>query len=367
MSNPYEHLPSRAFWRPAVASRSLFDLEDVWRPKFAFDAGDKFVTFGSCFAQHIGRALSARGFNWYSAEPAPVGLSAASAKLFNYDVFSARTGNIYTTSILAQWTRWAVGAADVPDEYWEEDRRVFDPFRPAIEPNGFRSREEMVANRAATIAAFRRCIEDATFFVFTLGLTESWFNVCDGHEYPMCPGTTAGKFDGDAHVFRNQTVAEISAGLDDAIGMMRAINPALRFILTVSPVPLTATNSGNHVMVATMESKSILRAVAGQVAHSRVDTDYFPSYELINSPAIKGVFFQPNQRDVNPLGVNYVMDNFFRGVAAKAAETAEPTGVAVKPKVRRDRPPPAEAEVPAPTPDDVVCEEELLRAFEARS
>ena len=363
MQNPYRSLPQRAFWRPAVAARHLFDIADVWQPKFAIDTTDTFVTFGSCFAQHIGRALSARGFSWYSAEQTPAGLSPANAKLFNYDVFSARTGNIYTASILAQWVRWAAGVAEVPDEYWEKDGRVFDPFRPAIEPDGFVSREEMADNRAATIAAFRQCIETATFFVFTLGLTESWKNSDLDHEYPMCPGTVAGEFDPERHVFTNQTVAEISENLERAMDMMRDINPALRFILTVSPVPLTATNSGNHVMVATMESKSILRAVAGQTARARDDTDYFPSFELINSPVIKGIFFEPNQRDVNPHGVGYVMDTFFKGVAAKAGAAAMPAPAGKPGGPAKTAPPPATAAISAP--DDVVCEEELLRAFEA--
>jgi hypothetical protein len=255
----------------------------------------------------------------------------------------------------------------VPDEYWEKDGRFFDPFRPAIEPNGFKSREEMVDNRAATIAAFRRCIEEANYFVFTLGLTESWKHGDDGYEYPMCPGTVAGEFVADTHVFENQMVAEISRSLEDAMDMMRAVNPALRFILTVSPVPLTATNSGNHVMVATMESKSILRAVAGQAARRRDDTDYFPSYELINSPVIKGIFFEPNQRDVNQRGVNYVMDNFFQGVAAKSGDAAVLAATPGKIKAPAESRLPRPASAKAALPDDVVCEEELLRAFEGGS
>jgi hypothetical protein len=70
--------------------------------------------------------------------------------------------------------------------------------------------------------------------------------------------------------------------------------------------------TGKHVITATIESKSILRAVAGQVAsHSKV-VDYFPSYEIINSPVFKGMFFEPNLRNVNPHGVNIVMNSFLR-------------------------------------------------------
>ena len=360
MTTPYSTKPERSFWRPAVASRSFFDLEELWHPRFDIQTTDPIVTFGSCFAQHIGRALVERGFSWYSAEPAPPGLSTANARLFNYDVFSARTGNIYTTSMLLQLTRWATGAAEIPAAVWEKDGRIYDPFRPAIEPNGFKTNQEMLANRKNSVAAFRECMKVAKYFVFTLGLTESWFDRAGGYEYAICPGTAAGEFDADRHIFKNQTVGEIQADLIEAIDLMREVNPALHFILTVSPVPLVATNSENHVLVATMESKSILRAVAGQVARERGEVDYFPSYELINSPVIRGTFFEPNQRSVNSQGVAFVMSKFFEGLveAGGSLGTREKTNPA--------RPPLSTIEQRSAR-TDLVCEEELLQAFEGAS
>lgn len=359
MTSPYSAKPERSFWRPAVASRSFFDLQDVWRPKFALAKTDAIVTFGSCFAQHIGRALVDRGFNWYSAEPSPPGLSASNARLFNYDVFSARTGNIYTTSMLLQWTRWALGKEEVPGASWELDGRIYDPFRPSIEPKGFKSRREMLANRMACVAAFRDCVTAAKVFVFTLGLTESWFDRDAGHEYSICPGTAAGEFDPERHIFRNQTVGEIEASLTEALDLMREVNPALRFILTVSPVPLVATNSDNHVLVATMESKSVLRAAAGQVARYPDDVDYFPSYELISSPVIRGAFFEPNQRSVNAQGVAFVMSRFFEAMANAAGSPKARKKTKAAPVASMLQPPSAST--------DLVCEEELLEAFEPRT
>lgn len=32
--NPYQKLPNSAFWKTAVASRLMFDVEDIWEPKF---------------------------------------------------------------------------------------------------------------------------------------------------------------------------------------------------------------------------------------------------------------------------------------------------------------------------------------------
>jgi len=351
--NPYKNLPDKAFWKLAVANKSMFDTSELWSPKFNIKHTDKVTTFGSCFAQHIGRALKKNGFDWLITEKPPEGCDAALAKKYNYNIFSARTGNIYTTSLLKQWVQWALEKKEVPSEVWERNGRFFDPFRPVIEQNGFESKAELKLSQLHTIKSFKRSIVEADYFVFTLGLTESWFNDEHGYEYPMCPGTVAGTFNENLHSFENQQFSKIINNLSEAIRLMLEVNPSLKFILTVSPVPLTATMSGSHVAVATMASKSILRAVAEQLKTNRSNVDYFPSYEIINSPIFKGTFFEPNQRSVNPYGVNFVMDNFFKGLAdtfglAKAPIPNSPT-VIVDNKVSEDF--------------DVLCEEELLAAY----
>ncbi len=474
--HPYKNLPDWADWRRSIADRNMFHIADLWQPRFKVTKSMRIATFGSCFAQHIGRSMRERGFSWLNCEPAPPGLSKENAKKFNYDVFSARTGNIYTSSILKQWTEWAAGIKSPPEEVWEKNGRFFDPFRPRIEPDGFASVEEMIANRAVTIDRFRQCIEKADVFVFTLGLTESWFNKTGGYEYPLCPGTAAGTFDENEHVFVNQSYEAVRSSLLEALSIMRSINPGLRFLLTVSPVPLVATNAGRHVLVSTMASKSILRAVADSVAGStiepvssrarkktawkewaiygeheitdgaldirspsenpffgiksrtplsvskgdrltvRIETDcdvpiaahvspnlttrkdsvnaslpvkkgaatfdlavdwtgtatvwispkrktfpfrigaaeivretkadgvvdYFPSYEIINSPAFGGVFFERDRREVSPYGVNFVMNHFFTGLGQEAESVA-----ALK---NRDA-------------FDVICDELILGSF----
>lgn len=353
MSNPYEQLESKSFWRPAVSEKSMYDISGLWDPRFQIGPRAKVSTFGSCFAQHIGRSLKERGFNWYIPEAPPLGLGEQHCKTFNYGIFSARTGNLYTTSLLLQWTQWALGLNPVPNEVWEKDGRFYDPFRPKIEPDGFKTEEELVSSRLETIAAFEKCIKDSNFFVFTLGLTESWFNSDGDYEYPMCPGTAAGTYDEALHKFENQNYGKILRSMDQVIGLMRSINPKLKFILTVSPVPLTATNSGQHVLVATMASKSILRAVANELVKTRQCVDYFPSYEIINSPVFRGGFFEPNLRSVNPYGVGFVMDSFFRCLKDKFGEIKQPKKLKQQLSSNEER-------------FDEVCEEEILGAFAAK-
>lgn len=198
---------------------------------------------------------------------------------------------------------------------------------------------------------------NADIFVFTLGLTEAWVARADGAVYPTCPGTIAGTFDESAHAFHNFTVAEILSDFEQFIEELRRINPGIRLLLTVSPVPLTATASGKHVMVASSYSKSVLRAVAGQLADTHDFIDYFPSYELVAAHPMRAMFFEPNLRAVANEGVELVMKHFFaeHGAAAgerkarKAQDGKKPNGNVAKSRRR-----------PVEDEDDVVCEEMLL-------
>lgn len=370
MDNPYSTLPETRFWRLAVADKDPTDISGLWTPKFPLLPDDTVITAGSCFAQHIGRALVKRGFSWFDAEPGPAKLSNSSRKLFNYGIFSFRTGNIYTASQLRQWLSWAVKPDSCPDEVWEANGRFHDPFRPAIEPDGFASAAEMRDSRAATLFSIATAVRKASVLVFTLGLTEGWENGAHGYSYAMCPGTTAGEFDPGQHVFRNYTYPEIRADLEAAIALLREINPDLRILLTVSPVPLTATASKAHVLSATTYSKSTLRAVAGDLAAELDHVDYFPSYEIITGFPFRGMFFEPNLRSVTSRGVDFVMASFFQCLVETFPELEGRLGPSTE--GARDKPgsTPAKSRKIKDAPDnfddfddDVVCEEELLDAF----
>lgn len=354
--NPYKHLHENAFWRSAVAETGVFGYRNLWASKWALPADARFSTFGSCFAQHISRALLARGLNWYEAEPAPGRTPAPLARKYNFGVFSARTGNIYTGAQLLLWTRLATSQALVNDvEIWKDDAgRHHDTLRPNIEPNGFASADEARASLATTARAFFRSFSQADVFVFTLGLTEGWSNIKSAQLYPLCPGTGVGKFDPEIHKFGNGTYPQITEDLKSSFALMKAENPNLKILLTVSPVPLVATASGDHVLVATTYSKSVLRAVAGDLASASAEIDYFPSYEIIASPPTRAAFFQPNMREIAPQGVELVMEHFFAGldISAQARHNTNSDSIVNISTIQ------AESDR-----EDLICEELILENF----
>ncbi|MDZ4095330.1 MAG: GSCFA domain-containing protein [Paracoccaceae bacterium] len=353
MSNPYVDLPSRAYWKQAVGTRNFLEIDALWTPKFAIAKTDKIITAGSCFAQHISRAMQGSGYAWMDYEPAPNYLLHDQRQLLNYGVYSFRTSNIYTVRALRQWIDWALrGEAAIAEKSWPDNGRFLDPFRPAIERGGFESEAELIASRETTLRAIKAAITDASVFVFTLGLTESWRNRKTGETYAMCPGTIGGRFDASLHEFVNSDYAEILADAEWVLASLRRVNPQLRVLLTVSPVPLTATASGDHVLPATIYSKSVLRAVAGKLAGSHAHVDYFPSYEIVSAFPYRGAFFEANQRSVAHTGVAHVMRQFLAALAP--GENAASSGDARPATPEKDPQPDMNAD------DALVCEELFL-------
>ena len=88
------------------------------------------------------------------------------------------------------------------------------------------------------------------------------------------------------------------------------MNPRVKVILTVSPVPLVATAEEAHVLVATTLSKSVLRVAAEVVSARGRDVAYFPSYEIITGPQARGRYFAEDLRSVTDEGVDRGDDAF---------------------------------------------------------
>lgn len=336
MDNPYANLPDYAFWRRSVSNVVPDELDPVTSVPFTVSREDWIATAGSCFAQHIARTLVAEGFNFLVTEAAPLTAAAANE---NFCIFPARFGNIYTTRQLLQLFRRAYGLFIPQDDVWRRpDGRFVDAFRPQIQASGFASEEELREDQAAHLLAVTRMFEECNVFIFTLGLTECWGSTIDGAVYPIAPGVVGVGRDAAMYRFLNLPATEMVRELTEFIDGMRAVNPRVRIILTLSPVPLVATYEDRHVLVSTTLSKSALRVVAEMVVES-VGTDivYFPSYEIITGSFARGNYFAKDLREVTPEGVNHVMrifkrhflgphdDRTLRGASRRATGAAKDT------------------------------------------
>ncbi len=370
MPNPYSSLPERSFWRTGVSDRGALGLREMYQKRFEIEPTARISTAGSCFAQHIGRQLKAREYNYQDFEPAPAGMPASDLVRFGYNMYSARYGNIYTARQLVQLMHEAFGSFTPKERVWEKNGRYYDALRPSIEEGGFDTSEEVIAMREKQhLPAVRKLFLNTDIFVFTLGLTEAWVSKEDGTVYPTCPGTIAGEFSDERHCFKNFTHREILVDMVKFIDLLRKRRPNIKFVLTVSPVPLTATASGEHVLTATTYSKSVLRGVAGELCQKYPFVDYFPSYELITAPVMRGVFYESNLRSVAIEGVDVVMSHFFsqhgmasRDEPAEAANARPPSSKAAR--TADQAPNAAPKRTPRKTTQadsfEIICDEEKL-------
>ncbi len=313
MTHPYRDLPDRQFWRRFVSDTPWRDLDVMDPPSFRLGAQHRVATAGSCFAQHITRHMKRHGLQPHAAEPAhPLVRELAPALAESYGAFSARYGNVYTVRQMLELLRQAAGTRPMVQDFVEDDGRWYDLLRPAVQPDGWASWDEAMADRAWHLQCVRRMFQDIDVFVFTLGLTESWYHAEMGHTYPVCPGTVRGQYDARLHRFQNFRSGEVASDLRALVDEARAMNPSLRFIFTVSPVPLVATRGPSNVLVASSQSKAVLRAVVGEVVAETDGAEYFPSFEIVSHAASFGQYLAADLREVTERGVAHVMSCFLK-------------------------------------------------------
>jgi hypothetical protein len=338
MDHPYKSGPDRAFWKRAFAPG--WDTSELADGPPLIRRGEKVASAGSCFAANIVPFLERAGFNYVRRDIPPSVFADVAADNFNYSRFSAAYGNIYTARQAAQMFRRALGRFRPAEDRWAvADDLIIDPFRPGLKYPAISNREFDLLT-AQHLANVLDAVGAADVFVFTLGLTEAWVSRRDGAVFPACPGTIAGAFDPARHLFQNFSAREVTQDLEDLIDLVREVQPRMRFLLTVSPVPLVATATHEHVLVATTYSKSALRVAAEEVARSRPEVTYFPAYEIVTGPQAPFDFFETDRREPSAAAIEAVMRAFLSRCETDCSANVGDCGVTeVKPASPSDNKP----------------------------
>jgi hypothetical protein len=308
MTHPYKIQPDTAKWSRSVSQN--------WRPESVISNAttllrreDKIASLGSCFASNLIPYLKRHGFHYVETERRTTDFAHAPPENFSYDLFSAAYGNVYTARQFRQLLDRALNRFRPQEDRWHVGSEVVDPFRPGLR---FRARSDAEFDALTNyhLSRVKVVFETANVIIFTLGLTETWYSQVDGAVFPACPGTVAGTFDPNKHAYKNFGVNEIVADLDYICATLKEIRPDVRIILTVSPVPLVATATSDHVLVASTYSKSVLRVACSEILARQDLVTYFPAYELITGPQAPADFFELDRRNASAKGIDQVMTAF---------------------------------------------------------
>lgn len=275
----------------------------------------KFFAMGSCFAMEIRRALTRQKFDVYP-HYTDVKFD-RSVQIFDkmperedtphHDTFVIRQEFETAFGVFESRAEgaWSVTSAMV-NKVLGRDEVFQDPYRKMAYGA---TRDHLGALIEGTNRVVREGIEAADVFIITLGLTEVWQHNQTGRYICRPPNTGLGGGKGEA-TFRLSTFADNYANMKTLFDMFFKHYPDRQVILTVSPVPLAMTYSNADVGTANLESKSILRAVAGQITREYENVAYFPSYEM--ATIIPWPVFQEDKRHVLPEFADRVVRTFMQ-------------------------------------------------------
>lgn len=285
-------------------------LGGIFKPHCDFNPkikrSSKIFTIGSCFARGLERAAHRAGMTAVSRDTRP---------FFGEDVVAGFV-NRYNTAAIANELRWASGEEQYSDDFFVETSAsaYIDPHsHPIIAAMPLDKAKDMRSNLSSYFAqAF-----DADVITITLGLIESWYDKKAGSTLNLMPAygrnDNQGRklIDGDRFEFQVMSFEENMRNLQEIYRIIRANNPDCQIVVTVSPVPLSATFSHRDVSIANMMSKSTLRTCAESWIGIHPEIQYFPSYEMavMSDPSI---VYQDDGIHIQDSFVKEIMAHFMR-------------------------------------------------------
>jgi hypothetical protein len=291
---------------PGTAWRRITDnvfFEPLIGSEFEIEQDDRVFAIGSCFARGVEAAL------------ANLGVEVASRTHAFDDLPMRAIGwpidftNKYNTEAIRNELLWALepgnpfpaGALQrLPDGRW------LDPYATS---NLEYADEETTLERHHRLTELVRQISDCRIVVITLGLIETFFDTRTGLYTNTTPHLTA---EPDRFRFRVLSFEQVMEGLEDVHRLIaRHGHSGAKIVVTVSPVPLGATFTGQDVVLANTLSKSVLRAAAGAWTVRHDNVHYFPSYEIVMNSDRASVWHKDGRHVRQPI-VDQIMALFIR-------------------------------------------------------
>ncbi|MBF0128315.1 MAG: GSCFA domain-containing protein [Magnetococcales bacterium] len=304
-------------------AKIVVDVNDRWRQFFAeraitiksfpiVERDDVVFTMGSCFAREIRYKLAEAGIrvgpdfssipdrrDCYVIDNLP-----HEQHLNYYNTFTMRQE---FECIVGKWTQ-------SPTDYWQLKRdptglgmHFQDPYKRMTFA---KTPEELHAAISQVNDALARAARTSRIFFFTLGMAEV-FKKLDNQliacQKPSYLGG-GGELQTQIHL---SSFAENLDNMNAIREIIKSFNPDARIVVSVSPVPLERTFSERDILVANLEGKSLLRAVAGEFARSHEDVAYFPSYEIVTMLG-EAAFEARDLRHVNAQTIHEIMTIFFK-------------------------------------------------------
>jgi hypothetical protein len=296
---------------------NLFPLKDNFSKSFfskyietdlRLSKSNKIISIGSCFAREIKRVLMEKDYNYLTGETEKTCF--VNQELFKGDAGRPKTDHssiawerVYHTHTFNQIVQYSFGKEYNRLKEFKSGSKYYvaDLLRSRIVYRDMQTATEDVTDH---IEQSKKMFMDAEYLIFTMGLTEIWKHR-DMVLGALHKDVEIGKY------FLNTGYEDNLQQMVEAYQTLKAHNPKLKFIISVSPIHLRATfREGFDAVTASCASKSILRAVADKFCENE-DVFYFPSYEIatILSPLV-GMEMYSDGHHASKEVVEFIMETF---------------------------------------------------------
>lgn len=272
-------------------------------PAFRIEPSQKVFCIGSCFARNIEEHLLYRGIEVLSKR--------IRCPKEEWPYRPNGIVNKFTTHSMFQELHWLVDPPSLDPEVlltrsgsgWVDLQLVYGA--PPV------TLESAIKRRAYLMRDYFPRIEQADVVIVTLGLNEVWRDVSNGIWLNTAPSVFNVRRQPERYALHLTDALENHQALESFHEILKRINSGARMIVTVSPVPMNATFSGQDVLVANMRSKCTLRAAAETFCQNHEDVAYFPSFEMITL-ADRPLVYEEDKIHVRDGIVGHVTSEFIR-------------------------------------------------------
>jgi hypothetical protein len=259
------------------------------KPGFTISHRDSLISIGSCFSENIGKKFKAYKFkievNPFGQQYNPYSVSVAIERLLS--------GKVYA-----------------------KDELVFqDELYHSFDHHGSFSRaseEEALLVINSNLVRASQALKKARVLFLTFG-TSHVFSLKDGGKIVSnCHKISGSKFEQ-----RLMDPTEIVRVLEQALAKLRAVNPDVKIILTVSPVRYFAFGHYENSV-----SKAHLFTAIYELQKRHSEYYYFPAYELVMDDLRDYRFFAEDMLHPNYQASNYVWESLCNIMLDKTTQQA---------------------------------------------
>jgi len=251
--------------------------------------GQVILSLGSCFSEHMGTRLRENRFR----------------------ICVNPTGILYNPLSIASAVRRLVsGTPYEANDLFEHSGawRSLDHHSRFARPTQTEALD--VINRE--LAAGHESILRAEWLLVTFGTAAAWFRRdVSGRVVANCHRLPSERFER-----RFLSVEEMVTCWQEALAELRAVNPGVAVLFTLSPVRYLRNDAHEN-----LSSKSRLTVAIDTLLAAVPDTFYFPAYEIVMDDLRDYRFYAPDMIHPADTAVDYVWSRFRDAHLAESAET----------------------------------------------